>query len=44
LDDAQRQSYLLQLEIEEATRKLRLGDFAMPEGAERFVKDALDGF
>lgn len=28
---------LVQLEIEEATRKLRLADFSVPEGVERFV-------
>jgi len=35
LDDNQRQGYLLQLEIEESTRKLRLADFTVFEGAER---------
>ncbi|CAB3409366.1 unnamed protein product [Caenorhabditis bovis] len=35
LTEDQRTSYLLQLEIEDATRKLRLGDFAVPEGRER---------
>ncbi|KAI6210128.1 Branchpoint-bridging protein [Aphelenchoides besseyi] len=35
LDDNQRKGYLLQLEIEEATRKLRLAEFSTPEGVER---------
>ncbi|KAH7699964.1 CBN-SFA-1 protein [Aphelenchoides avenae] len=30
LDEDQRQAYLLNLEIEEATRKLRIGDFSAP--------------
>ncbi|KAI1714174.1 splicing factor 1 helix-hairpin domain-containing protein [Ditylenchus destructor] len=35
LDENQRQAYLLQMEIEEATRKLRQGDFLPPSEAER---------
>ncbi|CAO4372083.1 unnamed protein product [Caenorhabditis nigoni] len=35
LTEDQRNAYLLQLEIEDATRKLRLADFGVPEGRER---------
>ncbi|VDN43505.1 unnamed protein product [Gongylonema pulchrum] len=38
LSDDQRQAYLLQLEVEDATRKLRLGDFmGNPDPALRFI-------